>query len=427
MTGLADQLRPASPAVGQQPAALNQVRHTAWQRVAADGLPAERDENWKYSRLGPLQEAEFDFDPPLAEIDQDRIEQVLVGIPHACRWVFVDGCLRPELSGQATALVGIEAGALVDHPAPDTLLERLAPLDGGRDAGFANLANAGFADGLYLNVNPGYRSQDPLAVVHINSAGSGAHWRGLVQLAEGVQLEIVEVLVNEGDAHSFTNHLLDISCGPGSQLSWTRVQQYNDRGRMISRTEVRQQKNSRFDYLGMDLGGRWVRHDVNVALAEPGAGVSVNGVFLLEGKRHVDNHSRIDHMAPDCSSQERFKGIAGDAGRGIFNGKLVVHPGADGTDAAQTSANILLSDSAEIDTKPELEIYADEVVASHGATVGQLDEQALFYLRSRGIGEADARHILIQAFCQEVVDGIANPVLRKALTERLGDALPGQE
>jgi len=427
MTSLAEQLRPASLGFDQEPAPLTQLRQAAWRRVAADGLPAAGDENWKYSRLQPLEEPLFDFNPPLTDIDTARVDQALAGIPHAQRWVFIDGRLRPELSDSGVLLEGIEAGPLANFPDSGTLLDRLAPLDGGRDTGFANLANAGYSDGFLLQVNAGYQFSGPLALVHISSAGSGAHWRAVVNLAKGVQLDIVEVLVNEDESPSFTNHLLDINVGPDSQISWTRLQQLNNQGRMISRAQINQHKNSRFDYLGMDLGGCWVRHDVNVALAEPGAEVSVNGVFLLEGNRHVDNHSRIDHMAPDCSSQERFKGIADDAGRGVFNGKLVVHPGADGTAAAQTSANILLSDRAEIDTKPELEIYADDVVASHGATVGQLDEQALFYLRSRGIGEADARHILIQAFCQEVVDEIANPVLHKALTDRLGEALPGQE
>ncbi len=176
--------------------------------------------------------------------------------------------------------------------------------------------------------------------------------------------------------------------------------------------------------IGFDLGGGLVRHDLHTSLLGSGAKSGINGAYLLDGNRHVDNHARVDHFAAGGFSDQYFRGVAGGSGRAVFNTAVCVHPGADETEARQSNANILLSARAEIDTKPELEIYADEVIASHGATVGQLDELAVFYLRSRGLNEQEARQLLTTAFCQSVSDKLADPVLGEIISQRMMDVMP---
>ena len=196
---------------------------------------------------------------------------------------------------------------------------------------------------------------------------------------------------------------------------------------MITRTEVSQQADSEYNYFGFDLGGGLVRHDLHTSLKGNGAKTHLNGAYLLDGKRLVDNHARVDHIAPNGSSEQYFRGVAGGSGKAVFNTSVCVHPGADETEALQSNANILLSARAEIDTKPELEIYADEVIASHGATVGQLDEQAIFYLRSRGLSQEQARQILTTAFCRSVSDRLDDRELAEAISGRMMDVMPQAE
>jgi Fe-S cluster assembly protein SufD len=185
-----------------------------------------------------------------------------------------------------------------------------------------------------------------------------------------------------------------------------------------------QQASSQYDYYGFDLGGGLVRHDLHASLLGADARTAINGAYLLDGHRHVDNQARVDHIAPACLSEQYFRGVAGGNGRAVFNTAVRVHPGADESEARQSNANILLSARAEVDTKPELEIYADEVVASHGATVGQLDEQAVFYLRSRGLSEQDARQLLTTAFCRSVSDKLSDPALGELISQRMMDVMP---
>ena len=206
-------------------------------------------------------------------------------------------------------------------------------------------------------------------------------------------------------------------------LSAVDFQQESGEGILVTRTDIGQAAGSEYHYTGLDFGGALVRHDLRARLEAGGARCRLSGACLTRGSSHVDNHLDVEHLAPDCSSEQWFRAVLNDRSRVVFNGRVFVAPGADGTDARQSSAGLLLSPRAEIDSKPELEIYADEVVASHGATVGQLDEQQLFYLRSRGLGRDAARNMLTVAFCRSVIDMLPEGDLQRALEERLQASL----
>jgi Fe-S cluster assembly protein SufD len=248
-----------------------------------------------------------------------------------------------------------------------------------------------------------------------------------VLLEAGAKLELLEQFESPDDNTNTSNIVLQAELGEAAVLQHIRFQQETEGAVLITRTEVSQQANSEYAYFGFDLGGGLVRHDLHTSLLGDGAKSGLNGAYLLDGNRHVDNHARVDHFAPGGVSMQYFRGVAGGSGKAVFNTAVCVHPGADGTEARQSNANILLSARAEIDTKPELEIYADEVIASHGATVGQLDELAVFYMRSRGLSEQDARQLLTTAFCKSVSDKLADPLLGEVISQRMMDVMPQAE
>jgi Fe-S cluster assembly protein SufD len=220
----------------------------------------------------------------------------------------------------------------------------------------------------------------------------------------------------EGGRAHFTNAVIEVDVGANARVELTVVQRENDAALHASLTAVRLARDARFASRVVTLGGRLVRNDLCVVLAGEGAECALDGLYLGTGERLVDNHSLVDHAVPHCASRQLYKGVLGGASRGVFRGRVIVRPGAQKTDAAQTNPNLLLSDAAEIDSKPQLEIYADDVKCSHGSAIGRLDENALFYLRSRAIGEREARALLTHGFAAEILAGLPEP-LREPLAE----------
>jgi Fe-S cluster assembly protein SufD len=220
------------------------------------------------------------------------------------------------------------------------------------------------------------------------------------------------------------NVLCQAELGAGAVFGHLRVQAESDREVLLTSTMLEQAADSSYVYRGFDLGASLARHEITVRLAGEGATADIAGAFVLDGKRHLDNHVSVEHLAAGCRSEQFFRGVLGGRSRGVFNGRALIQPGADGSIVRQSNANLLLSPLAEMDTKPELEIYADEVEASHGATVGQLDEAAIFYLRSRGLDEAAARRMLTTAFCHAVTDRVSGRGLAERIAELLDAAMP---
>jgi Fe-S cluster assembly protein SufD len=264
-------------------------------------------------------------------------------------------------------------------------------------------------------------------VVFVTTAahdGFASHPRLLVKAAENSHATLVERHVALDEAVYLSNVVSEVELDGNAALNYYRLQEESAKAFHISGVHVRQDRDSRFDSHTVTLGSALVRNDVDARLAAVGAHCELNGLYLAGGRQHVDTHTRIDHLQPHCSSNEFYKGILDGHARSVFNGKVIVHPDAQKTDARQSNKNLLLSADAEADTKPELEIYADDVKCSHGATVGQLDADAVFYLRSRAIDEDAARNLLTFAFAHEIIDQVKIPALRSYLDQAVMQRLP---
>ena len=433
MSELSQQLAaalPDNPGVG--PEWLRALRETGARQFRAHGLPTRKNEAWKYTTLVRLDQAGV----RLAGAPAPATADGKMPAPLA------ESVLRLDLlDGQLLAQTGDAPRGLTVLPLADALavgvnglqplLESLSIEDRKNPAshGFSALNSATLGAGVVIHAAAGADA----GRVALNWATSQAETpllfnaRVCVLLEAGAKLELLEHFQSADDNTNTSNIVLQADVEESAAFCHIRFQQESAGAALITRTEVAQHADSEYNYYGFDLGGGLVRHGLSAALLGSGAKAGINGAYLLDGNRHVDNHARVDHRAPGGTSQQYFRGVAGGSGRAVFNTAVVVHPGADGTEALQSNANILLSARAEIDTKPELEIYADEVVASHGATVGQLDEKAVFYLRSRGLNEQDARQMLTMAFCRSVSDRLPDPALGEVISQRMMDVMPQAE
>jgi Fe-S cluster assembly protein SufD len=421
------QVRDGLPA--ELPEWLAGRRRGAAQRFADAGFPDPRQEEWKYTNVRPIATKPFEH----TKVDVPVSPEVLAGLGFegldAYRMVFVDGRFRAGLSD----LEGLPEGAVVSSlsgmlAADSTRLEPLlGTLAHDRFSSFAAANMAFMSDGAVILLGKGVHLERPVHLLLIGSAGSPATWnhpRILVQAAEGADATIVEHYIDLEGANGFTNAVTELRAEAGARVRHYLVQDHADSAYHIGSVFVQQRRDSRVTSHNINLGGRLVRHDLNIDLTEPGSEVELNGLFLVGGRQHVDTHTRVHHSSPHTTSREQYRGIGQGHGRGVFKGRVLVERGAQKTDAQQHSANLLLSPHAEIDTKPELEIYADDVKCAHGATVGQLDETSLYYLRSRGIDAEAARGMLVFAFADEVLERMELESVRTSIERRLAARLP---
>ncbi len=405
------------------PAWLEAQRREAADRFAAEGLPTPRVEDWKYTNLAVLEGVPFRA-PPRSEngVDADGLPALLARRRGSHRLVFVNGRFRADLSHVDGLPEGVEIGSLAAAAARDDgLLEgRLGSL-GGRDAPplFA-LNTAAWRDGYFVRVPAGVTLEKPVSVIFLAVPDAGAtyayHPRNLVIAEAGSQITVVEHhAAGDGGAVYLANVATEILAGEGATVRHCKIQDESRAAFHVATGLVRLDAGASLDSFVFALGGRLARNEIRVVLDGEGADCRLNGAYLAKGSQHIDNTTAIDHARPLTASREVYKGVLDGRGRGVFQGSILVRPGAQKIDGHQLSRAILLSDEAEIDTKPQLEIYADDVKCSHGATAGELDEEPLFYLRARGIPEDEARRILVEAFLGEVIDGIALAGLREPL------------
>lgn len=408
---------------GTGPEWARALRDMAAGQFREHGLPTRRDEAWKYTNLRALEQRGVKLPGPArAPGSQVRKSKALLGA--AYQLDMLDGQLAGQ-QGQLPAgltILPLAKALEQDSDALKALLESL-PAAASAD-GFVNLNTALLERGLFIRVAAGVDAGSLALnwVAGVHEAAILVNARICLVLEEGASLQLFEQF--ENSTVNNCNIVLQAELAERAGLSHIRFQQEPEDSVLITRTEVSQQSGSDYHYYGFDLGGGLVRHDLHSSLLGEGAKVTLNGAYLLNGERHVDNHAHVDHIAPACNSEQYFRGVAGGRSKAVFNTAVCVHPGADETEASQSNANILLSPMAEVNTKPELEIYADEVVASHGATVGQLDEQAVFYLRSRGLSDADARQMLTTAFCRSVSDKLPDEALGEVISARMMDVMP---
>ncbi len=417
---------------GVRPQWLKVIRETGAEQFRSHGLPTRKDEAWKYTGLGALGLAEVQLATSLNTPSANTTQPSPLA-ESALQLNLLDGQfleLTGDVSPGLTVLPmsdALEAGVNGLQDLLESLIVKQSK--GASGQGFSALNSATLDSGVVIHVAAGTDARR-LSLTWCTSQGEKPllfNSRVCVILEQGAKLELLEQFESTDDNANTSNIVMQVELANKSNLQHIRFQHETDKAVLITRTEVSQQAESEYAYFGFDLGGGLVRHDVHTSLRGAGAKSGINGAYLLDGNRHVDNHTRVDHFAGGGFSDQYFRGVASGSGRAVFNTAVCVHPGADETEARQSNANILLSARAEIDTKPELEIYADEVIASHGATVGQLDELAVFYMRSRGLSEQDARQLLTTAFCKSVSDKLADPVLSEVISQRMMDVMPQAE
>lgn len=420
--GYREAFEAARPSFGTAEAA----RAAAFERFAELGFPAARDEAWKYTNLRRLAARRFQVRNP------DSTAVVLDDALAPFRVVVVDGHLRPELGTQGPPPSGLtlrtlEAASRDGEPLGGLLR---VPSGGGTER-FAALNAALCPDVLVIDVAPG-ASPEPMeiAVAASGSEAGMSHPRVLIRAARGSTARVILRHIGDDAAERFVNAVADVEVGADAVLHLYRLLSQGDRSFHIERIEATVGQRGTFVLHDAQLGAGLGRVDLNVRLAAPEAATELTGLFLADGARHLDTHLHVDHLAVGTRSLQDYRGIAAGRGRAVFNGKAVVHPGAQKSQARQTSRNLLLTPGAEIDTKPELEIYADDVQCNHGATTGQLDPAALFYLRSRGLSEHEARSALTRAFTGAVVSRMDHApfaaVVRSSLDARLARLLEAQ-
>jgi|SRR5215469_1739479 len=400
---------------------LRTLKEQALKRAEERGFPGMRDEAWKYTSVAPLEKR--GFKPGISGIAPGLavLETLLVAGLDASRAVFVNGRFVPGHSrlpkGARVVPFSQAGGTLKALPA--------LPEEWQSDT-FTDLNTALFQDGLWLELDAGLHLEEPLELLHVSvpdEAPGSHHLRHVLRLGAKARGMVIERYVGFNEAKHLTNSVVQIDLSKEAHLTHARIQDESPQTFHLGRTLVEQAAGSIYHSHNMQWGAAWSRLDIHTRLLAEGAQTSLQGLYAVNGRQHIDNHTRIDHLAAQTTSHELYRGILDGNGRAVFNGKVWVAPHAIKTDAAQANHNLILSRGAEIDTKPELEIYADDVKCSHGATIGQLDEHQLFYLRSRGLDVVKARELLVDAFAEQILSTLPQPALADHARLRLGSAI----
>jgi len=416
---------------------LRKLRQDGFARFAEAGFPTMRDEDWRFTNLATISQTPFHLSrnghklPSREQIEPYRIEGA------ACQLVFVDGAFAPQLSALGKMLVGVRIANLSGEIArdPSSIEPHLGRyLDLKRDP-FSALNTAFIEDGAYIYVGKGVVAKQPVCLLFVSTAHDAPtvnYPRNLIVAEENSQAAIVEDYVSLGEgAPALCNTVTELVAGDHAVISHYMIERERGQAYNVSTLRIQQGRTADVSSHSVLVGGSLVRNNVHPVLAGEGGECLINGLFIGDGRQHLDNYMLVEHAGPHCGSRQFYNGILGGRAHGVFHGRIIVHKDAQKTDAKQTNRNLLLSDNAQIDTKPQLEIYADDVKCTHGATIGQIEENALFYLRSRGIDETSARRLLLLAFASECLDrmkeGPARAHVEKVIKQhirRVTESLP---
>lgn len=412
-----------------EPAWLRDARRRAADAFGRMGIPTTRGEEWRVTNVSPIADTPFVMAPPASAAVEEAGGFQVPGLAGP-RLVFVNGRYAAELSAPGVRSSGVTVSTIADaiEHAPEALESWLARDQEYTGHPFAALNTALFDDGALVTLADDTVAGDPIQLVFLSTATPAPAMsapRVLVRLGRNSQARLIETFGSVGPASGFTNAVTEVVVGDGSVLEHCRVQRESELAFHIGRTEFRLGRSSRSSSHAFALGGRIARHDALAVLGDEGAECTLNGFYLAGGSQLIDNHTDIDHARPHGTSHELYKGILAGRARGVFNGRIRVRPDAQKTDAKQTNKALLLSDESQINTKPQLEIFANDVKCTHGATVGQLSQDALFYLRTRGIGLDDARSLLVRAFATDVTSRIGLEPVRAELDRLIASRLPG--
>jgi Fe-S cluster assembly protein SufD len=404
---------------------LGELRRAAIERFGELGVPTTREEDWKYTSVEPM--TRLDFSPAKRNgvaLAMDSLLSLSFADGARNLLVFIDGIYSPERSRMAELPPGMRVESLAEllPRNADLVAPWLGRYAGYQDRAFVALNTAFMEDGAVVHVPKGCRLDAPLHLVFASTGSArpvAVYPRNLIVCGEGSEVKIVESYVGLGQGVYFGNPVTEIAAAAGSVIDHYRLQREGERAFHVGVVAARLERAATLVSHNVTLAGALVRNDVCAVLGGEGAECNLHGLYLTGGDQHIDNHTEIDHEQPRASSRELYKGILRGRARGVFNGKILVRKAAQKSDARQTNKNLLLSKDAVVNSKPQLEIYADDVKCSHGSTIGQLDRDALFYLCSRGIGMEEARSILSYAFAAEILNRVKVASLRARLEDYL--------
>jgi Fe-S cluster assembly protein SufD len=412
-----------------EPAWLRDIREQSFAQFERAGFPTVQQEEWKYTNVGSIAKTNF---RPVIAANGTALSKGEVLAPFSYEetrssvFVFVNGIFRSDLSSVKSleSITAIKLDQALQDPDHEPLIrESLQRNAADNQNGFALLNNALFAGGLFIRIPRGVELDTPIQLQFI-SEGIGGETAAasfprivIVSEANSAATIIESYATSDTERSYFTNAMVDLVLADGARIRHYKVQREGARAAHIATTRVDVGANAIYDTTTINLGAALSRHDINVTMDHEGASCSVDGLYMVDGNQHTDTHSVIDHRQPRCSSHQLYKGILDGKSRAVFNGKVFVRHGAQKTDAQQTNKNLLLSNDAQVDTKPQLEIYADDVKCTHGAAIGQLDEDQRFYLESRGINPVLARNMLTYGFAEEVIEKIKIESIKRELDE----------
>jgi Fe-S cluster assembly protein SufD len=415
-----------------EPAWLRETRRAGIEKFAELGFPTPRNEDWHFTSVAPIAESVFS---PLrgssGTIEREALEPFTFAQRDWPLLVFVNGRYNAALSSVGALAKGVRVSdlstTLRNEPAlVEPWLGKLSPFD---DRSFSALNAAFMSDGAVIHIAPDTEAPVPLHVIFVSdsSAAKGvAHLRNLIVAGRNSKTTVIESYVSLGDSHYFTNAVTEVSVEAGATLTHYKIQRESQRAFHVHTIDVKQARDSHYVSFSFATGAALSRTNIYTYLGGDGCGATLNGLYMADDEQHMDHQTNIVHAQPNCFSREIYKGILSGSAHGVFNGKVYVYPIAQKTDGKQTNNNLLLSEHARIDTKPQLEIYADDVRCTHGATVGRLDEMALFYMKSRGVSADKATRLLTYAFAADVLETIeVAPVraeLERATLERFTGA-----
>ena len=405
----------ASNGASGAPDWLKDLREGGIARFHDLGFPNMKQEAWRFTSVAPIAEGAFELARPPARVPTlDEIRPYLL-LEAGPRLVFVDGFFQPSLS--TPFFDDVQSLSHVVAHRPDLVRAHLGKYAGTQDKPFSALNTAFVQEGAFVHVPAKATAELPIQLLFLATGGKPAvaHPRNLVVVEREARASIVETYAALADGVYWINAVTEIVVGDGARLDHHRVQREGARAYHVATTQSHQGRDSTLNLHFVAFGGTLARHDIESVMAGPGGTLILNGLYLLADAQHADHHTTIDHAADHCQSHEYFNGVLDDRSRGVFTGRIIVRPGAQKTDSKQTNNNLLLSANAHADSQPQLEIYADDVKCTHGSTVGPLDPRAMFYLRSRGVGEEEARRLLTYGFAAEILGRMEVAPLRAQL------------
>ena len=407
---------------GASKSPVHQIRRAAIDCFARSGFPTTRDEAWKHTNVAPLTRIEFSpvLEPAETRATAGDLAPFTFAGLECVQLVFVNGFFAPHLSSSGPLPDGVKAMSLAAalEAFPELVEAHLGHHAPCEDQGFAALNTAFIQDGAFLYIPADTALAAPFHLLFVSTAGerpTASHPRNLIVAGDNSQVSVIESYAGLQDQVYLTNAVTEVVVGENAVVEHCKIQRESAVAFHVATLHFNEARSCRCTSHNITLGGHLIRNDITTVLDGEAVESTLNGLYLLDGEQHVDNHTLIEHVRPHCTSHELYKGILDDQATGVFRGKIFVHQEAQKTDAYQSNQNLLLSAEADITSKPQLEIYADDVKCSHGSTTGQLDADAIFYLRSRGIGRAEAVRVLTRAFAHEILERIGIEPVRTQL------------